>query len=322
VTFRDYARRIGEIVDTLVVASGKPAPWVLEEMRASTFDIIRFQSTGPSVGQGRVPVELGARLFSYTRDLLLAAACSAHDPRPVYRTRKPSEAMDFIHRVKLAAPEEGSFIVTVHAPVPPGLHSDLFEELEDVPFERRSTLMLASAAMAARQAAEEAGLGGGVQPFLDGAARGISANLCDALAGFVDGDATTGLDVQFSWASSRPVPEGTPTAVHVGADLSPILREGARLLRASGSTPDFELEGAVVRLDSDSAEAGGVAVIAGQIDGQPRKVRVQMDATDYASAIRAHEQGQLLRCEGELVRQGRRFQIERVRHVTMVVDDD
>jgi hypothetical protein len=110
--------------------------------------------------------------------------------------------------------------------------------------------------------------------------------------------------------------------VHVGSDLSPILREGARLLRATGSTPDFELEGAVVRLDSDNAEAGGVAAIAGQVDGQPRKVRVPMEAIDYSKAIQAHKEGHLLRCEGELARQGRSFLLDRVRHVAVVVDED
>lgn len=322
VTFRDYARRIGEVLGTLVIASGKPMGWVLAEIRASTFDIIRLRSTGPGVGQGRVPVELGARLFGYARELLLAAACSAHDPRPVYRARKPSEAMEFLRRVKLAAPEEGSFVVTVYAPVPPGLQPALMEGLEDTPFERRSTLMLASAAVAARQAAERAGLGGDAEGFLSGAAQGISANLCDALAGFVDGEDTTGLDAQFSWAASRPVAAGTPTAIHVSADLAPVLREGARLLRVVGTSPDFELEGAVVQLKSDNPDTGGVAFIAGQIDGKPRKVRVAMDPRDYAMAIRAHEQGQLLRCEGELVRQKLRFQIDRVRHVALVADED
>lgn len=321
-TFRDYARRIAEIIDTLVVASGKPAGWVLAEVRSSTFDIIRLRATGPSVGAGRVPLDLGTRLFSSARELVLAAACSAHDPRPVYRTRKPGEAMDFLKRVKFAPPEEGSFIVTVHAPVPPGLQAELLDGMGDVPFARRSTLMLASGATAARRAAERATLGDGAQPFIDGAAEGISANLCDALASFVDGDETTGLDVQFAWAASRLVPDGTPREVHVGADLSPILREGARLLRSTGSTPDFELEGAVVRLDSEDPAQGGEVVVAGQVDGKPRKVRVSMGPADYAIAHQAHGDGQLLTCEGELSRQGRSFTLERVRHVAVVADDE
>lgn len=100
------------------------------------------------------------------------------------------------------------------------------------------------------------------------------------------------------------------------------VREGARLLRATGATPDFEVEGAVVRLDSTNPAAGGVAIVAGQVDGHARKLRIPMEATDYALAIRAHQDGLLLRCEGELIRQGTGFQLQRVRHVAVVADDD
>ncbi|MCB9762213.1 MAG: hypothetical protein H6739_20605 [Alphaproteobacteria bacterium] len=320
-SFRDYTRRMGEVLQVLVAASGQPATWVLTELRASTFDVVRLRATGPGVGAGLVPVELGTRLFSLTRELLLAAACAAHETRPVYRTRKPAEAVEFLRRVKLAAPEAGSFIVTVHAPVPPVLQTTLADETEEPPFERRSTLMLARSASAAREAAQRAGLGEGADPFVNGTAQGISANLLEALSGFVDGQDATGLDLSFAWASSRPAPAGTPTALHLGSDLAPILQEGARVLRARAPRPDFELEGIVVRLDSEAPDAGGQVVVTGQIDGQPRKVKVPMGPEDYALALRAHEGQQFLRCEGELVRQGRRYHLERVRHVTLLDDD-
>ncbi|MCB9794609.1 MAG: hypothetical protein H6741_17980 [Alphaproteobacteria bacterium] len=320
--FRDYARRMGEVLEVLAVASGRPAAQVLTELRASTYDVLRLRATGPGVGAGLVPVELGTRLFSLTRELLLAAACAAHEPRPVYRTRKPTEATEFLSRVKLAAPEAGSFIVTVHAPVPPALQTSLVEGAEDTPFERRATLMLARAASAAREAAQRASLGAGADPFVNGTASGISANLLEALAGFVDGQDATGLDLGFTWAASRPAPEGTPSALHLGADLAPLLQEGARVLRARAPRPDFELEGIVVRLDSEAPEQGGQVVVTGQIDGQARKVAVAMGAEDYALAITAHRAQQFLRCEGELVRSGRRYHLERVRHVTLVEDEE
>lgn len=319
--FRDYARRMGEIFDTLAVVSRRSPSRVLEEVRASTSDIIRFRSTGPGVREGRVPVDLGTRLFALSRDLLLAAACSARDPRAVYRTRKPGEAVEFLRRVQLAAPEEGSFVVAVHAPIPPGLPSARNERDDEPPFERRATLMLATAVATTRDMAEMAQMFGSAETLLHGAASGVSANLCDALAGFVDGTEATGLDLEFAWATTRPVPAGTPTSVHVGAEISQILREGARLLRVNDAMPDFEVEGAVSRLESDDAAVGGTAVIVGHVDGRPRKVRVPMGPEDYARAIAAHENGQILRCEGELVRRGRNFELDRVRHVTEVFDD-
>ena len=198
----------------------------------------------------------------------------------------------------------------------------MLPELAGLPFERRATLMLASGANAARSAAEQASLADNADPFLSGAAAGISANLCDALAGFINGDETTGLDLEFAWASSRPAPIGTATQLNLGCDHAAILREGARMLRATGATPDFELDGAVVGLESANAGVGGVAVIAGPVDGEPRKVRVSMGAPDYALATLAHKEGQLLRCEGELARQGRQYMLERVRHVAVAADDD
>jgi hypothetical protein len=319
--FLDYARRMGEIFDTLAVVSRRLPSRVLEEVRASTSDIIRFRSMGPSVREGRVPVDLGTRRFALSRDLLLAAACSARDPRAVYRTRKPAEAVEFLRRVQLVAPEAGSFVVAVHAPIPPGLPSARIGRDDDPPFERRATLMLATAVATTRHLAEMAQVFGSAEALLHGAASGVSANLCDALAAFVDGTEATGLDLEFAWATTRPVPADTPTSVHVGAEISPILREGARLLRVTDATPDFEIAGAVLRLESGDPAVGGTAVIVGQVDGRPRRVRVPMGPEDYARAIAAHETGQILRCEGELVRRGRNFELDHVRHVTEVLDD-
>lgn len=320
--FRDYARRVREILDTLRVTSGRPLDWIVEEVRASTVDIIRLRSTGPSVGAGRVPMDLASRLFEHTRELFLAAACAAHDPRQVYRSRKPTEALELLRRVKVAAPEEGSFIITVHAPVPPALQPMILEELEESPFERRATLMLALASHAAREAAEHAGLGGDASRFVEGTKLGISANLCDALAGFIDGEETTHLDLQFAWATSRSVPAGTPREVRLNADLAPVLREAARVLRASGVSADFELEGSVVALESSDPDTGGHATVLGSVDGRPRRVRVHLEPEDYKLAIRAHDERVLLRCEGELAKRGTRFELDHARHVQLVAGED
>ena len=321
-TRRDYTRRMGEVFDTLVVASGRPAAWVLSEVRASNVDTIRLRSTGPGVAQGRVPVELGVRLFSLTRELLLAAACSAHDPRPAYNTRKPDAAMDFLRGVTLGPPQEGSFIVTAYAPVESVGQRAIFEELEETPFSRRVTMTLARAAEAARRAAIHAGQRGEAEPFLGGAAAGISANLCDALAGFVEGEGVTGLDLQFAFASSRPVSATTPRSVLVGADLAADLRSGARLLRATAPASEVELLGAVVKLESEDTNQGGVVVVAAQVDGRPRKVLVPLSAADYTAAIRAHGDGQLLRCKGVMSAQGRRLQLDHARGVVVVELED
>jgi len=321
-TFRDYPRRIQEILDTLAVAHSRTVLWILGEIRASTFDVLRFRSTGPAVGNGRVSLELGARLFAQARELIVAAASSAHEPRAVYRSRRPAGVNEFLRRAKFSTPEEGSFIVTVHIPVPPEVQLALEAALGTEPVERRATRMLAEATSAVREAAEQAALGVGGPGFVDQTARGISANLCDALANIVDGEEVTALDILFGWAPARPVMENVPRIIHFGSNLSPILRQGAQLLRLRGNTPDFEVEGPVVKLESDNPTQGGIAVVRCVIDGAPRKVRIRMPQPDYGMAIQAHDQYRLLRCEGELSQAGAQFQLERVRHVVLVADEE
>lgn len=322
-SFRDYHRRLGEIFATLALATGKPERQLVGEVREATFDVIRLRTTGSSIGAGRVPIDFGSRLFNSARDLIAAAACSASAPRPVYRSRRPKDVTDFLQRVRFAPPESGSFIITILSPVPPVVQLDMLEdEATPPPFERQSTLMLANAVLSVRRSAEAATLYGDGESLLRGSALGISANLCDALANFVDADENAELDLQFSWASTRPVPAETPRSVRLSADHAPFLREGARILRANSPEPDFELTGAVVKLESENAEEGGTAVVVAQIDEKTRKVRVPLAQDDYRIAIRCHESGDVIACEGELTRQGNTYTLSHAREVRILTDGE
>jgi hypothetical protein len=316
-TFRDYSRRLFEVLETLVIAEHMPAHQILGEVQESTFDVLRLHAHGPAVGQGRIPLEIGPRLFESTRNMLLAAACSAHEPRVIFRTRKPTPAVEFLRRVKLAAPEAGSFIITAFAPVPPQLQISL---VEDPPYDRQVTLMLASGVSAALQAAQAVVLGADAEPFLRAVSRGVSVNLCESLADFVDGEQITSLDLQFGWAASRHVPSDTPHRVQIGSDLSPILREAGQVLRATSVSPDFELIGAVVKLESSDPGSGGNILVVAEIDGRPRKVAVMLPAEDYARATDAHRDGQIIRCEGELKEDRGRLTLLRSRNLVVLTD--
>ncbi len=319
---RDYPQRLMEVLETLSVAEAMSIPLILLEVRDSTFDIVRLRTTGPGIGEGRLPLELGPRLFQCTRDLLLAASCSAHDPRSVYRSRKPTATTEFMGKLKISPPEAGSFIITVHSPVPPQLQTALAPDLSEVPFERKPTLMLASGISEALRAAERAGIEGDGSSFFEAADKGVSANLCEALAGFVDGDDITGLDVRFGWAASRSVSRETPTQLHLGADLSPYLREAASRLRQLAPTPDFELFGVVTKLQSEQPSEGGSVVVTGSVDSRMRRVIVELDGNAYERAIRAHEEGALVRCEGELRQERGRWELAHCRSISVVADQE
>ena len=66
-------------------------------------DVIRVRATEGDRA-GTVSVNDGVNLMDGARDLLLAAACSLKDPRPIYRPGANKEASDYLDRVRLDKP--------------------------------------------------------------------------------------------------------------------------------------------------------------------------------------------------------------------------
>jgi hypothetical protein len=50
---------------------------------------------------------------------MLAAACSALEPRPLFAPRKPELAMSYINRARFGLARRGSYIMTIISPVLP-----------------------------------------------------------------------------------------------------------------------------------------------------------------------------------------------------------
>ncbi len=109
----------------------------------------------------------------------------------------------------------------------------------------------------------------------------------------------------FSWSPARPQLEPLPRSVHLPADALPIIAEAGRILRETSPQEEFVLRGMGVRLDRpEGATAGRIAVL-GVVEGQPRRVFVDLGEADYHVALQAHQERQPISCTGEWVRDGR-----------------
>jgi hypothetical protein len=106
--------------------------------------------------------------------------------------------------------------------------------------------------------------------------------------------------------------------VQFGADVVPLLQEVSRVLRERAPKAGFELVGPVRELESPDPSAGGLVTIAGLVDGALRPVRVDLSAEDYRVAALAHTERAVVRCEGELVRDGRSWVLRTPRFLAMV----
>ncbi len=310
---RDYPLRITELLHTLEVAESRSLPEIWQDLTLSGYDVVRVRVQPKDCEPGSIKLDQGIVLVQSTREMLLAAACAAVEPRRAYPTRKARQAAEFIQRVRLGAPERGSFVVTALSPVPPSLEpgADGQERLDVAePFERDVMLKLVGSLGALRRAAE----GGSTTDFDAVVREGVSANLCAAIADMDAAPAgTEGVEVALSWARTRPVAAGLPRRVLISSGAMPVIREAARVFRETTPVEEFELTGTVIRLDRPDTAREGTVTILGFVEGSPRRVTLQLEPAEYAVAIRAHEERLPVQCAGVLRRTATSFRLEGVR---------
>jgi len=313
----DFAERMSDLLIVLEKVESRSQLEILNDINLSTSDVVRIRLSSSTVDDGSIPMENGVRLVEQAYDLVFAAACAAVQPRPVYQTRKPPQAVDYMKKVKLGQTERGSYVLTIHSIVPPHLQVQSEQGLPNYeePFERQAMLKLASALAAVRGAAEQAGTEGDLQPFTEVIDQGVSANLCDAIAKLVADSEAQSLNVSFSWSPVRPAPSDIINRVIIASDFVPIIEEAARIFRARTPLDNFEIRGWVVKLERNDTSQPGRATIAAEVEGRVRKIQIELDGSDYDSVVEAHKEGQLIVCNGDLVKEGRNFVLKRPRNL-------
>ncbi len=315
---RDFTARMADVLATLATVEDRSQLDLLRDISCSSADLIRLELSGPAVVDDSLPLPQGAVAFARAHELMLAAACAAVEPRAVYATRKPAQAVEYVSRLRLGQTEPGSYVVAILSPVAPSLDQagSAGSELPD-PFERRVTTTLARATAAARNAAEIAGSTGELQPFLDATHLGVSANLCDAIAGLVTESGADSLAIRLRWSPTRLPPPETPTRILFARDTVGVVKEASRIFRETTPRDEFELQGMVVALKRDEGAASGTVTIAALVDGALRKVRVALGAEAYALAIRAHQEECRVRCLGKLIKEGRSLVLREPHHLEL-----
>jgi hypothetical protein len=315
---RDFAARMAEALHALEVAEGRSQLEILADIGNVSSDVIRIAAEHESLRDGTLPLERGVVFVEQTYSLILAAACGAFQPREVFHARKPAQATEYIKNVRLGQSEYGSYILTVRSPVPPALkaprQAGMFPDM-DLPFERRVTRTLMRALAAVREAAERSITSGELEPFTRAVQVGVSANLCDAIVGMHEGIGADQIRFQTTWSPMRMSNEIVAPVI-IPADAVPIIKEAGHFLRASAPRDNFELRGFVVGLRRQGDEPGRVT-IAAIIDKELRNVQVDLNSNAYQQAVEAHSQNLIVRCEGELYREGRSFILRTPRNFTI-----
>jgi hypothetical protein len=309
-TLGDYVLRMADAVGTLAAKENRSQLEVLADLQTAGSDVIRVRYRHAAATDGSIPLDQGEALVENAREMMLAGACAAVQPKAYYSRRRPEEANRFVRGLRMGQTERGSYILTVYSKVSPSLEPEqkgLFDDL-DPPFERRAVIQLATALTALRAATDQALTAPSADVFQKVVRAGVSSNLCSAVVG-MNGTETLPSDelrISFSYARARPVGSGVPREVIIPGDHVRLIEEAARLYRASAPPEETEIRGAVVQLKRDEprgAASGPITVMA-FIDGKPRRVQISLDEASHQLAMQAYERGAEIACTGDLVKQG------------------
>ena len=343
----DYARVVSMIIEIFAKVADVDELALYRDLAMADRDVVRVRAVDGD-GSGSVAVSDGIDLMSGARDMILAAACSLQRPQPLYRAGANREAMAYLKRVRLGQTEQGSFAITLLSPViSPPIQQPLFSALEygddpterqvtrrpadpiqqplfsaleygNDPIERQVTRRLADSLAATREATEKT-VGGDTGAFSEAVARGVSANLCEALVKLIEPFST--LDISLVWARTHPMSTAR-NVVHFDAHDAPILREAARSFRDREPRPGICLFGVVQRLKRGETDTEGTIALWTSIDGQNQAVVAVLKQSDYERAIQAHETKSPLVIEGDLERTGQRWRLLNPRIADVILSED
>jgi hypothetical protein len=316
----DYAMRISDILRTLELVEERSQIEILNDLAITSADVIRLR-IGNKLSDGSVPIEEGVKFVEKSRDMMMAAACATVDRRACFPTRKSVQAMEYVRKLRMGQTERGSFVMTIISRVPPALSApDRLFDAND-PFERQVTSTLAQALSSLRSAAENGAAKGEMVPFQESVREGVSANLCDSIVGISSaGEDSRDIEIDFSWARTRPQASSVPRRVLISADAVPVIAEAARHFRETSPREEFELHGPVVKLERPEGSPTGRVTVSSFVDDQPRKVTLELPENEYHKALRAHKHEQFVFCYGVLVREGRSYSLKDPRELTVDIE--
>ncbi|MBF0392873.1 MAG: hypothetical protein HQL38_09350, partial [Alphaproteobacteria bacterium] len=283
----DYVAVVSRLVGVFSDVNERDELATYRDLLGAEHDVVRVRAIGAD--DGSITLDAGVELVCQAREMLLAAACATRMPQSVYRAGANKDATEYMKRVRLGQTEHGSFVVTLMAPVPPTLQTTFDEtwgSFEDEPMERKVTRRLMEALGASRNAVELAHSGDGASAFESAIAKGVSANMCEAVAKLIE--QTDGLEISVRWARTRPTPEARRKIDFSVSDAA-VLKEAARAFRAKQPRPGVTLFGGVHKLKRDQHEIEGLVTLKAEVDDKMQSVNAVLDQNNYSVAVRAHD---------------------------------
>lgn len=319
----DYALRVSQVLHSLEVVEGRSQLEIMRDICYVGADVIRLRRASDPQAFGTIPLIDGTKLIEQAVAMVTAAACAAVATRRVVPTRHPAEADAYVKHVRLGHTEKGSFILTVVSRVAPLMvsGSPALLELMEEPFPRRVTRTLWRAVGASSVATKLTRAGGSLSVFEQAVEEGVSANLCEALAGMLEATGPeTELNLSVAWAAAHPVHEEGLREHGFSHNDVPILYEAARTLKRAAPLEGIPVTGVVVKLHREKGAEAGDVTVSCAIEGSVKKLSVPLTPSDYQVAIDAHRDKLGVYFRADVTLLGRQYIASNVRGFRLVED--
>lgn len=313
-----YAVRIAEAVALLAEMEERSQLDIYYDLLGAGADTIRLRALN-GAGQTGWDFNDSVTFLTHARDLMTSAARFAERPgQAVYRGRASGMVTDYVRAIRPLPGYTGGNELTLHSPVPAGygVQADFGDDVKP-PFPRLTTLALHDGlGVADNMVAEVLGGANIAATFAEAAPRGVSANLCDAVATLARQG--HGIGISLSWAHARPTHTSAEEFVFSESSAE-VFAEAVKWLRLNSPFLDAHITGEIVRLYREPHEEfDGQAVMMYELDGRPVALQVQFAIADRDEVVRAFQDGVEVSLDGDIHRTGNKYQVRNLRNFTCV----
>lgn len=302
----DYALRMSDLLTSLAVWSGSTPDAVAQEMVTQGSDVAEWRAVGLHERAISLPLEDGLTLIQSVRNALVAAANSTMQRRAYFGHSTLKIARLHARSVHMGQTRRGSYIVPIISRIPGALEpvSDvdrLSLEVRAQPFERRVMAQLAESLAAIREMAVDSSQEPTQRQLNDSVAQGVSHELCAAVAGALEAEAVSELDVSFSWAERIGGHPGV-RSLTLPKQAGPVIGRMAEKLRGSDVVGEQALVGLVRSHRREPDEDDGWVYLRATIGDKLKTVGLPVTSEQLHEALMAADEKRPVHVRGRLSR--------------------
>lgn len=299
----DFSLRWSEMLRRLADSFDTDEVGILLAVTKAGSDIAEFRASGQI--DDSLPLGDASTLIDSVRRAMQASANSALQPRSYYGRILPDAARDHARNVRMGQTRPGSYIVPVISRLPILRPEDaddavLFEGTYQ-PFARDAMLRLAQGLTELQELTHRPAPPTGSQ-ITEAVGRGVSSELCDAVASTLETESITDLDVSFTWAERLPT-TAAPEAVRLGGGSIENIRHVGRFLRGVPVIGPQTVVGYVKRLDRGEEDEVGLVTLRFLDNDKARNVTLNLSDDEYHIAGEANTDRRMVSATGVLRRE-------------------